>query len=399
MYSKTIHSSYRHSSYRHSSYKHSAAKALIDCEALRHNLLRVKQLVPQSKVISVIKANAYGHGMIEAANALAGSDAFAVARIDEALKLRSHGITKPIILLEGVLANEGQEHYLLCIELGLIPVIHSIEQINSLYQFANQNTDNSAAIVKNLHYWLKLDTGMHRLGFVADELKTALEKLHAIKDLGRASGVMSHFACADEKNNPLNQQQFNDFEQLVEKHALSSIVKSLANSAAIISMPETAYDWVRPGIMLYGVSPFNTGTGLSERLKPVMTLSSKVIAIKQLSKGDAIGYGSSWRCPQDMSIAVIAMGYGDGYPRYAQNGTPVLINGIQVPLVGRVSMDMITVDLRAFRRSKKSVQVGDDVTLWGQGLPIEWVADKASTIGYELLCQVTGRVEFEYINL
>jgi alanine racemase len=374
---------------------HSPAKALIDCEALRYNLSQVKLRVPQSKVISVIKANAYGHGMVQAANALDASDAFAVARIDEAMELRTHGVSKQIILLEGVLSqNETKEHYRLCVEYHFIPAIHSIEQINELNQFAINCPD----IVNKLRYWLKLDTGMHRLGFVQQEVKTALKKLGVIKGLGKPWGVMSHFACADEKNNPLNQQQLNDFESTIRQYALASAQKSMANSAAILSISDAAYDWVRPGIMLYGVSPFTTGIGLSEGLKPVMTLSSKIIAIKQLGKGDTIGYGSSWCCPEDMSIAVVAIGYGDGYPRYAQSGTPVLVNGIQVPLVGRVSMDMITVELRAFRRSSKSVKVGDDVTLWGRGLPIEWVARKASTIGYELLCQVTRRVEFEYIS-
>lgn len=393
----------------------SVVKARINLAALRHNLSRVKQLAPVSRIISVIKANAYGHGIVPVAKALLESDAFAVARLDEAIFLRESlhdyflktGITKNIIILEGVFSAE---EYLECISLKLLPVVNSLQQFQWLLDSFEKTNSlehiNSPASEqeKKLDYWLKMDTGMHRLGLSEDELEALIKKFQQLRSDCLPSGFISHFACADEINNPLNQMQLTQFEQQYYQLSclenLAGIDKSMANSAAILSRPEACFDWVRPGIMLYGVSPFETAepfrSGLEEQLKPVMTLSSELLAVKKLKKGDCIGYGASWCCPEDMTIGVIAVGYGDGYPRHAPSGTPVLIHGTEVPLIGRVSMDMITVDLRLLEQKAIGFQIGDKVILWGDGLPIERVSQKAGTIAYELLCQITQRVNFEY---
>jgi len=383
--------------------------ASINLHALQHNLLRVKQLAPDSKVISVIKANAYGHGVLPVANALSDSDCFAVARLDEACYLREQGIKKTIILLEGVYSIE---EYGQCLELQLIPVIQSIEQFHYLKEFHEQNLILVSRKNKTLifEYWLKFDTGMHRLGLSEDELTYLLENeadfFSNTKSQCLLSGVMSHFSCADEVDNPVNETQRIQFNQqcnqLIKTQAIqhNTVTKSMANSAAILTIPEAHFDWLRPGIMLYGVSPFEANnpiqTGLDEQLLPVMTLSSHLIAIKKLKKGDCVGYGASWCCPHDMTIGVIAIGYGDGYPRHAPSGTPVLIHDTEVPLVGRVSMDMITIDLTPVIEKSIPLKIGDKAILWGDGLPIEYVSQKSGTIAYELLCQITQRVCFEY---
>ncbi len=370
------------------------SRALINLDALRHNLARVKQAAPETKILSVIKANAYGHGVLEVAEALSASDAFAVARLDEALILQKylleHEIKKNIILLEGVFCAEDYQQ---CKAQKLIPVIHSLEQFQWLYESGC-----------TLDYWLKIDTGMHRLGLSENDLEYLINQYQQIDADYLPAVVISHFSCADEVENPTNQTQIKQFNQQSDLLAclkgVDSFQKSMANSAAILSHSDAHFDWVRPGIMLYGISPFETATpsrnGLDENLKPVMTLSSELISIKNLKKGDCIGYGASWCCPEDMTIGVIAIGYGDGYPRHAPSGTPVLINNMEVPLVGRVSMDMITVDLGALEKNQIPFQMGDRAILWGKGLPIEKISQKAGTIAYELLCQITQRVSFEY---
>lgn len=391
-------------------------KAKINLQALKHNLVQVKKRAPNSRIVSVIKANAYGHGVLQVARALVDSDCFAVARLDEALYLRNNGIDNTIILLEGVFAIDD---YSECLEQGFIPTIHCLEQFQWLQDFAEQNSQHKC----QLEYWLKVDTGMHRLGLSEDDLMRLVVKLPQLNSKLPPLGMMSHFSCADEIENSNNRLQLTQFNELysrfcgelsISKKAISkkaitkedySIDKSMANSAAILSLPDAHFDWVRPGIMLYGVSPFESSksplsrlsrTGLDEQLKPVMTLCSELIAIKKLKQGDCIGYGATWCCPEDMTIGVVAMGYGDGYPRHALPGTPVLVQGMEVPLVGRVSMDMLTVDLRIFEQQSITVTIGDKVILWGDGLPIERVSQMAGTIAYELLCQITQRVYFQY---
>jgi len=367
-----------------------AVQAVINLDALRHNLTRVKELASGSQVISVIKANAYGHGVLPVAKALSDSDCFAVARLDEAIYLRKNGINKTIMLLEGVFSAD---EYLSCVEYGFIPAIHCLEQFQWLQDFVEQNH-------QSLDYWLKIDTGMHRLGLSEDERLLLVEHFLHSESINTPIGIMSHFACADETENTLNSKQLAQFENFCAKNVFSGIDKSMANSAAILSLPDAHFDWVRPGIMLYGISPFESSSpvrnGLDEHLKPVMTLSSELIAIKKLKQNDCIGYGSTWCCPEDMTIGVVAIGYGDGYPRHAPSGTPVLIHGIELPTVGRVSMDMITVDLRRLEKKSIAASIGDKVVLWGNGLPVERVSQKSGTIAYELLCQITQRVHFEY---
>ncbi|WP_198265714.1 alanine racemase [sulfur-oxidizing endosymbiont of Gigantopelta aegis] len=370
-------------------------KATINLQALKHNLSQVKKRAPQCKVMSVIKANAYGHGVLPVAKALSESDAYAVARFDEALFLRQQEVQKKIVILGGVYSRED---FLVCIDQHFEPVLHTLEQIQCL--FDTLQWLGSKGEQKSFDYWLKVDTGMHRLGLSADELNGLSHQYQTLTARFSPSGFMSHFACADEIDNKLNQvqnlkflQQYESFSKVNNSDKLSL---SMANSAAILSLPDAHYDWLRPGIMLYGVSPFAGRTGKDENLLPVMTLSSQLIAIKQLKQGDCIGYGASWCCPKAMTIGVIAIGYGDGYPRHAKAGTPVLIQGAEVPLVGRVSMDMITVDLSPLQAQEKTAQVGDNAILWGDGLPIEYVSHQADTIAYELLCQITPRVSFEY---
>lgn len=350
------------------------AQVLIDLHALRHNLQQVRRSAPDRRIMAAIKANGYGHGLEWVAKALGDSDGFGVACIEEALQLRQAGITAPITLLEGFFHTD---------ELPLIEqnaldlVLHHPQQIEQLL---------SASVSGPLRVWLKVDSGMHRLG-VAPELAAVLwRKLEAHPAID-AIGQMTHLATADEPDHPATRHQLNVF---AETTAELGGLKSIANSAGILGWPGSHGDVVRPGIMLYGVSPFIGGRASEYDLKPVMTFRSELIAINRMKKGDAVGYGGTWRCPEDMTVGVVAAGYGDGYPRHATNGTPVLLNGKRVSLAGRVSMDMLTVDLRGQPEAK----IGDPVVLWGRGLPAEEVAEFAGTIAYELFCGVTQRVPF-----
>lgn len=350
-----------------------AAEARIDLSALQSNLQRVRTLAPASQVMAVIKANGYGHGMLRVARALEAADAFGVACIDEAMSLRDAGISKPIVLLEGFFEAPELE---LIRQYELAIVVHHEFQLDML-----EKTGMSTPV----HVWLKIDTGMHRLGFKPLQVPRIYERLQACRNVVQPIRLMTHLADAENRDNVVTQQQVECFNG-----AVSGLKgeRSLANSAALIAQPQCHADWVRPGIMLYGASPFNDSSGEAEGLQPVMTLTSKLIVINQFKKGDRVGYGGEWECPQDMPVGVVAVGYGDGYPRGVSSGTPVLIKNQRVPIVGRVSMDMITVDLRGL----PSAQVGDSAVLWGRGLPVEEVAQCARTIPYEILCRVTQRV-------
>ena len=239
--------------------------------------------------------------------------------------------------------------------------------------------------------WLKVDSGMHRLGFLPNAVDAAWQALSSDTSVAKGVRLMTHLASADDLSDPTTQTQLAIFKQLSNR--LDAEI-SIANSAGIIGWPEARADWIRPGIMLYGASPMVGRTGEQDGLRPVMTLQSRLIAINHFTKGSPIGYGGSWVCPEDMAVGVVAIGYGDGYPRHAPSGTPVLLNQKRIPLVGRVSMDMINVDLR----SQPLAKVGDQVVLWGYGLPAEEIAEKAGTIAYELFCGVTQRVVFEEID-
>lgn len=359
-----------------------ATRATIDLSALRHNLSIAQQAAPHAKHLVVIKANAYGHGMLPVARALAQADALAVACVDEAVQLRDAGIPQPLIILEGFYDQQELE---VCRRYELTPVVHQLQQLDLL----------EAERAEPIAVWLKVDTGMHRLGIRSEQASHVWRRMQACRAIDlQGSLVMSHLANADDLNDDKSEQQYQIFQQVFNhiKSTGDQPQASLANSGGLLGWPHMHMDWVRPGIMLYGISPFQHKTGEAHELRAVMTLRSRLIAINQHKKGDTVGYGGSWTCPEDMPIGVIAIGYGDGYPRHARAGTPVLVNGQRVPLVGRVSMDMITVDLRG----RHNVKLGDDVTLWGEGLPAEEVAEHAQTIAYDLLCGVNPRVAVSY---
>jgi alanine racemase len=350
--------------------------ATVDLSAIRHNLARVREYAPQSKVMAAIKADAYGHGAVPIGRALeqAGVDAFAVACLEEALVLREAGLSTPITLLEGVLSLEEAEQ---AARLNLQVVVHGFWQLQLLQRLPPE---------RPLTLWFKLDSGMHRLGFppaAAAELLAALQARPA----WTLAGWITHLACADEIGNPMTQRQVDAFE-----HSLQGLPgpRSIANSAGLIAWPQARVDWVRPGLMLYGASPMPGQTGADLGLRSAMRVESRLIAVHELEAGETVGYGATFRCPERMRVGVVAVGYADGVHRILPTGAPVLIHGQRVPMVGRVSMDMITVDLRALPQA----QVGDTVTLWGPGLPAEEVAGWAGTLAYELFCGLTNRVHF-----
>ena len=352
-------------------------KAVINLSACRHNLSVAKASSSDSKFIAVIKANAYGHGMLQIADALNEADAFAVARINEAIELRQAGINKSILVLEGFTSEDEVK---LAHEYQLDCVIHHESQV----KFLDHNRDST------INVWLKIDTGMHRLGFSPDDVKGITQRLNQNTSIKQPVKFMTHLANADDKHDDKTIKQIDVFYHCIEGVAVTE--NSIANSAGILGWPQSHASWNRPGIMLYGVSPFINGNALEHQLKPVMTLSSRLIAIKQVQKGEAIGYGGTYTCNKEMTVGIVAIGCGDGYPRHAKSGTPVLVNNQRCALVGRVSMDMICIDLE----QQPEAKVNDTVILWGNGLPVEEVAECAGTIAYELLCGVTSRVEFIY---
>ncbi|MEO7558288.1 MAG: alanine racemase [Gammaproteobacteria bacterium] len=349
-------------------------RALINLNALQHNLRRVHELAPGRRIMAIIKADAYGHGMVRIARALSDVDAFGVARFNEAVTLRTAGLTQPIVLLEGFL--DAAELPLIC-QHRLSIVVHHGAQLDMLER---------TPLAEPIGAWLKIDSGMHRLGFAPAEVEDAWRRLALCPWISKPVRLMTHLACADDRADRRTLEQLACFNAAVNGLAAEH---SIANSAAILGWPQTHGEWVRPGLMLYGVSPFPGRIAQQEGLKPVMTLSTRLIAVHNLDKGASVGYGASWTCPQAMRVGIAAIGYGDGYPRHARPGTPVLLNGTRVPLIGRVSMDMICVDLS----SQPAARIGDPVILWGEGLPVEEVAHYASTIPYELLCAVARRVQ------
>lgn len=351
-------------------------RALINTQALSDNLETIRGLTGDARIMAVIKANGYGHGIVQVAHALRVADAFGVARIDEARALRKAGIKKPVIMLEGF---QDAEELKAVEELSLDAVLHHGNQLALL-------EDHEGRPVR---CWLKLDSGMHRLGFPLGQLQGVLGRLEQLDSVSKPVILMTHLACADDRHDPMTKHQIHAFLQAIE--GLDN-EKSVANSAGLLAFPESCLDWARPGIMLYGISPFPDDTGLDHGLKPAMTLESTLIAINQLKKDESVGYGATWRAPEDMLAGVAAIGYGDGYPRHARSGTPVLVNGQRCSIIGRVSMDMVSIDLR----NAVDANVGDRVVLWGEGLAVEEIARCADMIPYELVCGVTPRVEFLY---
>jgi alanine racemase len=321
--------------------------------------------------MAAVKANAYGHGLVPVARALSAADALGVARIQEAQTLRSAGAVLPIVALEGVFSAE---QLAIAARDNVEPVVHTFEQVAMLEEFSG---------LLPSRVWLKVDTGMGRLGFRIEEFSSAWERLRRVRSIG-GIGLMTHLAEAEVVGGAATCQQLFRFEQLSRGQAIE---RSVANSAALIAWPDARMDWVRPGIMLYGVSPFSTRTGGELGLRPALKLSTQIIAVRVVRAGEAIGYNGIWRASRESRIAVAAIGYGDGYPRLIGEATPVVINGNEAPVVGRVSMDMTLIDV-----TELPVAVGDEVTMWGGALPVERIASCASTIAYELLCGITERV-------
>ncbi|MFM2483895.1 alanine racemase [Celerinatantimonas yamalensis] len=356
------------------------AEAVIDLAALKHNIKVLSMHQPHSKMIAVVKGNAYGHGGSHVAHALSSFvDSFAVARFDEACQLREYGITQPIVLLEGCFdQTETQE----AARLGFQPVVQNDQQIHWLEQLDGQY---------RINLWLKVDTGMHRLGFHLEQVRSRHQHLCKLPVMDQYVGFVSHLSCADESGNIQTDRQLQRFN-----HVTEGLVgpRSLANSAALLTRPDICFDKARPGIALYGVTPFAGHCGEENGLKAVMTLRSKLIAIRTHQCGEPVGYSGLWHASRETMIGVVAMGYGDGYPRTMPTGTPIQVNGRIVPLVGRVSMDMLTVDLGP----DASDHIGDEVILWGPTNPVEPIAERVGTIGYELLIQLTNRVKRSYIN-
>lgn len=344
------------------------ARALIDLQALRHNYQLARE-VTGAKALAVIKADAYGHGAVRCAQALeAEADGFAVACIEEALELRAAGIRAPILLLEGFF--EADELPLI-VEHDFWCVVHSLWQLDAIEQ---------ATLAKPIQVWLKLDTGMHRVGLHPSEYKNAYQRLQASGKVAKIV-LMSHFARADELDSLRSVEQVAVF--LAARDDLSAEV-SLRNSPAILGWPSVPSDWVRPGLMLYGATPFEQDHPLAARLQPVMTVESKVICVRELPAGEPVGYGAKFITPKPMRIGVVAMGYADGYPRHAPTGTPVLVAGQRSQLLGRVSMDMLCIDLT----DVPEAGLGSTVELWGKNILASELAGKAETIPYQIFCNL-----------
>lgn len=378
------------------------ARARIDLSAIRHNYRLAKQ-ISGTKAAAIVKANAYGHGAVKVASALAAdADAFGVACIEEALELCESGIKQPVLLLEGIFTPD---ELALVDRLGMKIAVHSPEQVQWLL---------AARPSRPLDVFLKLDTGMHRLGFAPEQVAEIYATLKACEHVGSIT-LMSHFARADEVAEPFSTTQIQRFQQATE-HLPAPV--SMANSAGIMAWPESHRagrparrlataksakaakssdsagqdDWVRPGIMLYGADPLDKPNECSTQLRPAMTLESELIAVRSLAPGECIGYGARFRCQQPTRVGVVAMGYADGYPRHAVDGTPVSVMGQASHIIGRVSMDMLTVDLTHLPQA----HVGSKVELWGQQVAVNEVAAHSDTIAYTLFTGVTRRIPLQY---
>ncbi|TDG12112.1 alanine racemase [Seongchinamella unica] len=350
-----------------------ANQARLNLQSLRDNLALARRLAPASRVMSVVKANGYGHGAVTVARALAPlSDALAVACIEEAMELRAAGLETPVLLLEGVfeaseLAIAARENFWVTID--------NRQHLGWLEE---------ARLPAPLRCWLKVDTGMHRLGVPAAETADYHQRLAVSNNCQGDIVTCTHFASADDLGSNQTNEQLALFERAT---AGLSGLRSAANSPGVLGWPASHYDWIRPGYMLYGNTPFQEPHPNTNALKPVMTLCSSVISLREVAVGETVGYGASWSAQRQSRIATVSIGYGDGYPRMAANGTPVLVNGHRAPLAGRVSMDMITVDVTDL----PEVNIGDEVVLWGEDLPVGEVAAHANTIGYELTTRMPSR--------
>lgn len=371
--------------------------ATIDLEALRKNLAQVHYRCPKSNVYPVIKSNAYGHGMEHIARAIIGSHTkiagFAVATVHEAFELHDLDLGKPIMLLNGVVSLD---ELIFCLDKSIEVVIHSHYQVEMAIRAIEAELFSG-----KIKLWVKMNSGMNRLGLSALDTSDAFSRLYALPNTEPV--LMSHLAYADDMGNQDSEsftekqmEKFITVRDYLQESCEGKLETSMAASAGILSLPDTHLNYVRPGVMLYGCSPLAQQTGEEAGLHPVMTLSSRLIAINDVCSGEAIGYNATYICEKDMRIGVVSVGYGDGYPRSAVNGTPVLVKTqsqiTRTQLVGRVSMDMITIDLTGI----DDAQINDEVILWGAGLCADEVAKHADTISYELFCKVTKRVPFIY---
>lgn len=353
--------------------------ATIHLDALRHNLDVVRRLAPRSRAMAVVKADAYGHGLERSALALRRAEAFAVAAIADIERIRAAGLTQPVLLLPGIDASEDVARMR---QLGADSVIHGHHQIDMLEQ---------AAPGAPIRCWLKVDSGMHRLGFPPGQVRAAHARLASLAAVAEEIALMSHFASSDEfedagsANSAHTRRQVQVFD---EATAGLPGPRSLSNTCAVLGWPDAHRDWVRPGGALYGLSVVRGRPGPAFGLRPAMTLSTRLLAVNRIARGEPLGYSATWTCPEDMPVGVAAVGYADGYPRHAAPGTPVLVNGRPASVVGRVSMDLTLIDLRG----QPQARAGDPVTLWGEGLPADTVAESADTIGYQLTCGITRRV-------
>lgn len=352
------------------------AQLTVNLDHLRHNFAQARRLANGACVMAMVKADAYGHGAIPVARALADADAFGVACLEEALALRGAGITRPILLVAGFFHPDELPEIA---HRDLQIAVHDAQQVEALV---------AARLSRPLVVWLKIDTGMHRLGIAPADAAALHRRLLASANVAEVR-LMTHFACADVPTHELNRQQLAAFASAT---AGLPGARSLANSAALVALPETRADWVRPGILLYGVDPFVDPHAIAADLRPVQTLSSRVIAVRMLAAGEGIGYGHDWIAERPTRAGVVALGYGDGYPRHAPGGTPVRVAGQRTRLLGRVSMDLLAVDLTDL----PDAEIGADVVLWGEGLPVWEVARSAGTIAYELTCGIAARVPVRY---
>lgn len=352
------------------------AELRIDLSALRHNAEVARRAAGTRKILAAVKADGYGHGMSTVAQVLRESvDGLMVATLGEGEALRQAGVTQRIVVLQGVMSQAEARR---AAQRFLEPVFHHASQIDAV---------GTVGFGLPLTAWIKLDSGMHRVGFTQAEFPDAYARLNGLRGIRSHPAVLTHFARADEPNPQPTTQQIQVFESTVSALDAFAGETSLCNSAGLLAFPDAGGDWVRPGIMLYGGNPFVTGTAANQGLRPVMTLSTRLIAIRHVAQGEVVGYGGRFVAPESMPVGVAAIGYGDGYPRHAPDGTPIIVNGQRAAVIGRVSMDLVTIDLRGI-----TAQVGDDVECWGSGLPIDEIAAASGTISYELMCQMSGRV-------
>ncbi len=348
-------------------------RADIHLDAIVHNYRLARAQAPGARAVAVVKANAYGHGVVPVARALAAeADAFGVACIEEALELREAGLSQPVVLLEGFF--DADELPVIARE-GFWPAVHSEHQLEMLEQ---------ALLPTPIPVWLKVDTGMHRLGFDPEAVPATVARLRACAAVADIL-LMTHFACSDEPGHGMTEVQLARFGRMADALGLEA---SLSNSAAVMAWPEAHHQWLRPGVMLYGVTPFEESHPVADQLRAAMTLSSEIIAVRDVPAGESVGYGATFSCDRPHRIGTVAMGYGDGYPRHARTGTPVVVEGQRTRLVGRVSMDMLTVDLTDLPQAG----VGTRVELWGRQLQVAEVARWCDTIPYTLLTCLTPRV-------